>query len=298
MQIGIDVGGTKLEAAALNADGAIVARLRVPNPGSYDGCVHALVDLVAQIEAQIGARGSVGVGLPGFTSPRDGLVRNANATFLNGRPVRDDLTTALGRPVRVANDANCMVLSEAVDGAGAAGRVVFGVIVGTGVGGGLVVDGRIVEGANGLGGEWGHLPVPWLRNEEADAACWCGQYGCMETMISGTGFERVHRLRTGVSLSGPAITAAARDGDGAARASLDSYVDRLGRALAMIVNIVDPDVIVLAGGMSNVSEIYAPLPAIVRAHVFGGVWDAPIVPARWGDSSGVRGAARLWPTTA
>lgn len=295
VSIGVDLGGTKIEAAALDGSGAFMVRRRVGNPGDYDGAIRVLVDLIGAVEAEVDATGPVGVGLPGFSHPRDGLIRNSNATFLNRRPFGADLAAALGRPVRVANDANCMVLSEAVDGAAASAGVVFGIIVGTGVGGGLVVDGRIVEGANGLGGEWGHLPVPWLGTDESDTLCWCGQRGCMETMISGTGFERVHAARTGHALRGPEIVAAARAGDRAALASVDTYVGRLGRALAMIVNIVDPDVIVLGGGMSNVTEIYPRLPDIVRAHVFGGEWTAPILPATWGDSSGVRGAARLWP---
>lgn len=294
MQVGIDLGGTKIEAAVLDPDGRAVARRRVPNPGGYDAAIRDLVALVAAVEGEAGGVGTVGVGLPGSVAPRDGRMRNANATFLNDRTFREDFAAALGREVRVANDANCMALSEAVDGAGAGAAVVFGAILGTGVGGGLVVNGRIVEGVSGNGGEWGHIPVPWLTAQEA-APCWCGQRGCMETMISGTGFQRDHHARTGEAMTGPAIVAAARAGDVGAATSLDLFAERAGRALAMIANIIDPDVIVLGGGMSNVSELYPRLPEIVQRHVFGGAWGGRIAPARWGDASGVRGAARLWP---
>lgn len=295
-RIGVDFGGSKIEAAVLGPTGALMARQRVPTPAGYDAAIAAVCGLVAAVETATGAAGtSVGIGLPGSVG-RDGRMRNANATFLNGRQFQDDCAAALGRPVRVANDANCMVLSEAIDGAGTGAPVVFGVILGTGVGGGLVIDGRIVEGANGLGGEWGHVPLPWMEADDfPGAACWCGRHGCLETMISGTGFQRDHAARTGTQLAGPEIVAAARAGDQAAGASLRAYVARLGRALAMVANIVDPDVFVLGGGMSNVAELYPELPAIVRAHGFGGDWDGRIVPAQWGDSSGVRGAARLWP---
>lgn len=240
--------------------------------------------------------GSIGVGTPGSISPRDGLMRNSNATFLNGRAFREDLETALGRQVRMANDANCMALSEAVDGAAAGARSAFAVIVGTGVGGGLVVDGHIVEGANGMGGEWGHVPLPWMTAAEYPGpSCWCGQSGCLDMLISGTGFRQDHAARSGQMLDGAAIVEAARHGEADAVASLDAYVDRLGRALAMIANIVDPDVFVFGGGMSNVEAIYARLPAVIDRYSFGGDWKGQVVPARWGDSSGVRGAARLWP---
>jgi fructokinase len=295
IRIGIDFGGTKIEAAALDASGAFLARLRTPNPGSYDAAIAEVRDLIARVEGDIGMPGTIGIGTPGSISPRTGLMRNANSVYLNGRAFREDLEAALSRPVRMANDANCLALSEAVDGAAAGRRSAFAVIIGTGCGGGLVVDGRIVEGANGIAGEWGHIPLPWPTGaEHPGPACWCGQHGCLESWVSGTGFRRDHQARTGAALDGPAIVAAARAGDAAAKASLDAYVDRLGRALALIANLVDPDSFVLGGGMSNVTEIYHALPAVVRRHTFSDGWSADIVPARWGDSSGVRGAARLW----
>lgn len=295
IQVGVDFGGTKIEAAALDGAGHFRSRVRTPNPGSYDQAIRDVRDLIARAEQEAGAKGTVGVGLPGSISPRDGRMRNANATFLNGRAFREDLEAALGRPVRVANDANCLALSEVVDGAATGARTAFAVIVGTGVGGGLVVDGRIVEGGGGMGGEWGHVPLPWMTADEfPGSACWCGRHACLETMVSGTGFQADHARRAGAALDGPAIVAAAHGGDRVAMAAIDAYADRLGRALAMLATILDPDVFVLGGGMSNVSELYERLPAVVTANVFGGEWDGLIVPARWGDSSGVRGAARLW----
>lgn len=296
LRVGVDFGGTKIEAAVLDGAGRFLSRVRAPNPGAYDRAVREVRDLIGRAEHEAGGRGTVGVGAPGSLDPRTGLMRNANSVFLNGRSFPRDLETALGREVRMANDANCLALSEAVDGAAAGARSAFAVIVGTGVGGGLVVDGRIVEGANGVGGEWGHVPLPWMTAEEHPGPrCWCGQHGCLETTISGTGFSRDHTARTGRRLDGDAIVQAARRRDPQAAASLDAYVGRLGRALAMVVNIVDPEVFVLGGGMSNVVELYAPLPEMIRRHVLGGLWEGRIVPARWGDSSGVRGAARLWP---
>ena len=295
IQIGIDFGGTKIEAAALDTAGQFITRVRTPNPGNYEAAIRDVRDLIARAEQAAGDTGTIGVGMPGSISPRDGLMRNANAVFLNGRPFREDLESAIGRPVRMANDANCMALSEAVDGAAAGARSAFAVIVGTGVGGGLVVDGRIVEGANGMGGEWGHVPLPWMTQAEFPGPeCWCGQRGCLDMLISGTGFRQDYAARTGELLDGPAIVEAAARGDAGAVASLDAYVDRLGRALAMIANIIDPDVFVMGGGMSNVAAIYPRLPAVIGRYSFGGEWTGSVVPARWGDSSGVRGAARLW----
>jgi fructokinase len=295
IQIGVDFGGTKIEAAALDAAGQYVVRTRIPNPGSYDAAIRDVRDLIAAVERDAGATGTIGIGTPGSVDPRSGLMRNANSTYLNGRTFRYDLEHAIGRELRIANDANCMALSEAVDGAAVGARTAFAVIIGTGVGGGLVVDGQIVEGANGIGGEWGHVPLPWMTAEEFPGpACWCGQAGCLDMLISGTGLRKDYAARGGEGLDCPAIVAAVREADPLAVAALDAYVSRLGRAMAMIVNIVDPDVFVVAGGMSNVTEIYPALPDIVRAHVFGGVWEGRIVPAQWGDASGVRGAARLW----
>lgn len=295
-QIGVDFGGTKIEAAALDPSGQFLCRQRVPTPRSYDAAIRDVCDLIARVEAEVGAGSSIGIGSPGSISPQTGLMRNANSTFLNGRAFREDLEAALGRPVRLANDANCLALSEAVDGAAAGAHVAFAIILGTGCGGGVVVDGRIVEGAHGIAGEWGHVPLPWATAEEFPGPpCWCGQQGCLEMWVSGTGFRRDHLQRTGQDLDGDAIVRAARAGDAAATASLDRYIDCLGRAIAMLANIVDPDTVVLGGGMSNVTEIYPRLPDIVRRYVFADSWQGAIAPARWGDSSGVRGAARLWP---
>ena len=295
IQIGVDFGGTKIEVAALDPEGEFLARVRAPNPGSYDDAIRTVCELIGCVELQTGGRGTVGVGTPGSISPRTGVMRNANSTYLNGRRFREDLAAALGREVRLANDANCLALSEVVDGAAAGARVAFAVILGTGCGGGLVVNGQLVEGANGIGGEWGHMPLPWPRPEEFDATqCWCGQRGCVETWVSGSGLQRDYARSTGMQLSGQAIIEAMRGGDLQARATFDHYVSRLGRSLAVVVNILDPDTFVLGGGMSNVPELYERLPAAVRSFVFSDSWEAAIVPARWGDSSGVRGAARLW----
>ena len=267
-----------------------------PRPPDYDGAINAIRNLLARAEMVAGGTGTVGVGVPGSADPRDGKMRNANVVFLNGRQFQADLEHALARPIRIANDANCMALSEAVDGAAAGGRSAFAVIIGTGVGGGLVVDGQIVEGANGIGGEWGHVPLPWMTEDEFPGpACWCGQRGCLERTVSGSGFQDDYRQVTGAAMNGPDIIAAARAGDASAGAALDRYTNRLARALAMVANIVDPDVFVLAGGMSNVAELYGRLPEMVRAYSFGKHCHARVEPARWGDASGVRGAARLWP---
>ena len=295
IQIGVDFGGTKIEAAALDAEGNFLARVRAPNPGNYDAAIRAVCELVAAAESQAGHRGTIGIGAPGSISPRTGVMRNANSTYLNGRRFREDLIAALGREVRIANDANCLALSEAVDGAAAGSQVTFAIILGTGCGGGLVVNGRLIEGANGIGGEWGHTSLPWPTRDEFDATdCWCGQRGCLETWVSGTGLQRDYQRSVGAKLDASEIIAKARAGDLIAATALDHYVSRLGRALAMIANILDPDTFVLGGGMSNVAELYERLPAATGPFVFSDSWGAKIVPARWGDSSGVRGAARLW----
>ena len=295
MRIGVDFGGTKIEAAALADDGAFAARIREPNPGSYDGALALVADLIARVEAEAGPARSVGLAIPGSPSPRTGLIRNANSVYLNGRRFSEDLETALDRPVRLANDANCLALSEAVDGAGAGADSVFGVILGTGCGGGLVIDGRLVAGAHGVAAEIGHISLPWPSAKEAPGpACWCGLNGCLETWVSGSGFQRDHEATTGRAWKAQAVVEAARDGDADAKAALDRYIDRLGRALAMAVNLVDPEVFVLGGGMSNVGELYDRLPEVVARHAFCDHWDGRIVAAKWGDSSGVRGAARLW----
>jgi len=295
IQIGVDFGGTKIEAAALDADGAYLGRRRAPNPGRYEEALALVATLVGEVEAQAGGQGSIGVGAPGSVSPLTGVMRNANSTWLNGRRFREDLEGTLGRPVRLANDANCLALSEATDGAAAGARCAFAVILGTGCGGGLVVDGKLVEGASGIGGEWGHAPLPWPDLEETPGErCWCGLTGCLETWVSGTGLRRDFQRHTGLDWTGEEIIAAARSGGGDAEACFERYLGRLGRGLAMMCNIFDPDVFVLGGGLSNVAELYERLPAQVAPYIFSDYWAGGIAPARWGDASGVRGAARLW----
>jgi fructokinase len=298
IRIGVDFGGTKIEVAALDADGNFLARMRVPNPGSYDAAIEAVCDLVAAAQNEVGEQGTIGVAVPGSISPRTGRMRNANSVWLNGRTFREDLSVALGREIRLANDANCLALSEANDGAATGSRVAFAAILGTGCGGGVVVDGQLVEGAHGIGGEWGHTPLPWPSHEEIDATtCWCGKHGCLETWISGSGLAHDYVRASGRSASAEAIIDAARSGEVLAEIVFDRYVNRLARALGMICCILDPDTIVLGGGLSNVRELYERLPVLVGRHVFSDTWDARILPARWGDSSGVRGAARLWGTS-
>jgi fructokinase len=292
IRFGVDFGGTKIEAAALDADGQFVARVRKPNPGNYDDALDVVAALLADAECMAGAKAEqLGMGVPGSISPRTGLIRNANSIYLNDRAFQVDLTTRLERPVRLANDANCLALSEATDGAGAGAGVVFAAILGTGCGGGLVVHGRVIEGRNGVGGEWGHISLPWPRPEEYPGpACWCGRKGCLETWISGPAFSRDAGHPTG-----QATVAAIESGDASAMAALDRYVDRLSRALAVSCDLIDPDVIVLGGGMSNVEALYDRLPAAIAPHVFSDAFETPVRKARHGDSSGVRGAAWLWP---
>lgn len=293
IRIGVDFGGTKIEAAALDQTGEIVARLRAPNPGAYELALETVAELVAAVEAQTGARAPcIGVGMPGSISPASGLIRNANSTWLNGRAFGEDLSQALGRPVRLANDANCLALSEAADGAGAGAHVVFAAILGTGCGGGVVVDGRLVEGANGVAGEWGHSPLPWPASHEYPGpACWCGRRGCLETWISGPALARDH----GGGLTATQIATRAAQGDVGSAAAIDRYIDRLGRALAVVVDLIDPDVIVLGGGVSNIDALYDRLPAAIAPYVFADAVEVTVRKARHGDSSGVRGAAWLWP---
>lgn len=299
IRIGVDFGGTKIEAAALGEAGGFLARVRRPNPGRYDDAVALVHDLVAEAEQQAGARAeAVGMGIPGSISPVTGRIRNANSTWLNDRPFREDLEAALGRPVRLQNDANCFALSEAVDGAAAGARVVFGAILGTGCGGGVVVDGRALEGRNGIAGEWGHSPLPWPTPEEHRAhACWCGRVDCLETWTSGSAFCEDYERSTGLKTDGRTIVERAGAGDAAAEACLDRYVDRLGRALAAMCNLLDPDAIVLGGGISNVAALYDRVPVVVAHYAFTDRFTTPILPAKFGDSSGVRGAAWLWPAT-
>ncbi len=297
MRIGIDLGGTKIEAIALDEGGAPLLRERRPTPaGDYAGALGAIADLVAFVEDRLGRRGSVGVAAPGAISARTGLVKNSNSTALNGMPLERDLSDRLGRPIRLENDANCFALSEAVDGAAAGARIVFGVILGTGVGGGLVVAQRIVAGRNRIAGEWGHNPLPWPRDDERPGApCYCGKSGCVETFLSGAGPARDYLARTGRSWNAQEIAAAAASGDAHAEACLALYQDRLARGLASLINVVDPDAIALGGGLSNIARIYDGLSEQVSRYVFSDGLDTPIRRAIHGDSSGVRGAAWLWP---
>jgi fructokinase len=295
IQIGIDFGGTKIEAAALDEAGSIVKRIRVFNPGSYDTALTTVRDLVERIESELGQSGTVGIGVPGSISPTTGVMRNANSVYLNGLPFCEDLARTLGRPIRMANDANCLALSEVVDGAAKGARIAFAVILGTGCGGGVAVHGKLIEGVNKIAGEWGHIPLPWPTADETPGPqCWCGKTGCLENWISGTGLQRDYAAQTGEQLAAERIIENARHGHSQATAAFDRYIDRLGRALAVVCNILDPDVFVIGGGLSNVREIYERLPASVAGRVFSDGLGTRFVPAKWGDSSGVRGAARLW----
>lgn len=296
MRIGIDLGGTKIEGIALDGDGREVGRERVPTPrGDYDGTIAAIADIVRRLEASHGGPASVGVGIPGVISPQTGLVKNANSTWLIGRPFDEDLASALRRPVRTANDANCFALSEATDGAGAGASVVFGVILGTGVGGGVVVRGRIVEGANRIAGEWGHNPLPWpAESERPGPACYCGRTGCIETFLSGPGLARDHAGATGSAGDAATIAGRAAEGEPAAVATLARYVNRLARALASVINVLDPDIIVLGGGLSQIDALCEGVPAQWGEYVFSDTVMTRLVPARHGATSGVRGAAWLW----
>lgn len=296
MRIGIDLGGTKIETIALSDAGEVVVRRRIATPRSYDATVAAIGRLVGEVEATAAQPGTVGVGIPGAVVPGTGLVKNANSTWLIGRPLGDDLARALGRPVRLMNDANCFALSEATDGAAAGAPVAFGVILGTGVGGGIVVNGECLVGANRIAGEWGHNPLPWIAPDEYPGpACYCGKQGCIETWLSGPGFARDHQRHTGETRAPAEIVRAAVDGSAAAQASFARYVDRLVRALASVINIVDPDVVVLGGGMSNVQGLAEAVSAELPRHVFSDTVATRVVRNRHGDSSGVRGAAWLWP---
>lgn len=292
-RIGIDLGGTKIEAIALDGDGRECMRRRVPTPqADYVATVATIVALVRDVEAELGVSASVGVGTPGAPSTRDGRMKNANSTCLIGQPLKLDLEAALDRPVRIQNDANCFAVSEATDGAAAGAHVVFGVIVGTGVGGGIVIDGRPLTGANAIGGEWGHNP---LSGESDPRPCYCGRLGCVETWLSGPGMAADHLKVTGQSLDARAIADAAARGDAAAEATLQRYEARLARALATVINILDPDVIVLGGGLSQLTRLYEHVPRLWVPHIFSDTISTRLVPPMHGDSSGVRGAAWLWP---
>lgn len=296
VRIGIDLGGTKIEGIVLDQQGHERARRRVATPaGDYRATLEAVAALVSALEADAGERGTVGVGTPGALSRATGRIKNANSICLNGQPLREDLAKRLGREVRLANDANCFALSEAVDGAAAGAAVVFGVIIGTGTGGGIVVGGRALEGPNGVAGEWGHNPLPWPgERERPGAACYCGKHGCIETFLSGPGMARDHAEVNGHSLSAAEIAAAAGRGEVECIATLERYEDRLARGLAMVINIVDPDVIVLGGGLSNIARLYRNVPRRWGDYVFSDRVDTKLLSAKHGDASGVRGAAWLW----
>lgn len=294
MRIGIDLGGTKIEGIALDSGGEILARRRINAPkGRYQDTLDAVQSLVRTLEAETGGKGPVGIGIPGTVSRDTGVVKNANSVWLIGKPFDRDLQKALDRPVRVNNDANCFALSEAVDGAAAGAGVVFGVILGTGVGGGLVVNGALVDGQNGITGEWGHNPLPWPRDEERPGpTCYCGKQGCIETFLSGPGLSRDHFLHTGAEVSADIL---AGDSSAAAEESFRRYEDRLARALSHMINILDPDAVVLGGGLSNLNRLYANVPALLKNWVFSDQVNTRLLPPIHGDSSGVRGAAWLWP---
>jgi fructokinase len=299
MKIGVDVGGTKIEAAVLDDNGREIFRRRVPTPvGDYSGTVTAIASLIHAAEKETGASGlSVGLGVPGALSPATGLMKNANSTCLIGKPLDRDLSALLDRPVRLANDANCFALSEATDGAAAGADVVFAVILGTGCGGGVVVNGRVLNGANAIAGEWGHNPLPWpLDHERPGRSCYCGKSGCIETFLSGPGLAQDHLAVTKEQLDANQIAARALEGDARANATMERYEDRLARGLAQIMNVLDPDVIVLGGGVSNIKRLYKNVPALWSKYLFsdGSEVKTKLVQAKHGDSSGVRGAAWLW----
>jgi fructokinase len=298
MRIGVDLGGTKIEALALADDDRELLRRRIPTPrNDYDATIRAVAELVLEFEAELGERGSVGIGHPGSLSPTTGLIRNANTAALNGRPLDRDLQAALGRELRLSNDANCFAVSEASDGAAAGLRCVFGVIIGTGVGGGLAIDQRAWVGVNAIAGEWGHNPLPRPRDDERPGPrCYCGRRGCIETFLSGQGLVEDHHWALGGqdTMTAQEIVVAAAAGDRACERAVERYADRLARALAAVINIIDPDAIVLGGGLSNCAALYELVPRLWATHVFSDHVSTKLLAPKFGDSSGVRGAARLW----
>jgi fructokinase len=296
LRLGIDLGGSKIAGVVLGPDGAELAQHRMPAPRhDYAATLSAIGEVVAALEHMAGGQGTIGIGMPGSISPASGLVQNANSTWLNGRPFARDLEVHLGRPLRLANDANCFALSEAVDGAGAGVPSVLGVILGTGCGGGLVCGGQLIDGPRRIGGEWGHNPLPWSSAEEHPGPlCWCGRRGCMEAWVSGPGLEADHTRVSGEVLASADIAARADAGDARAQASLDRHASRLARGLAHVINICDPHIVVLGGGLSNLAHLYRVLPGLIAQHVFADQAKVTVAPPRWGDASGVRGAAWLW----
>jgi fructokinase len=295
LRFGVDLGGTKIEAIALEGD-TVRARRRVASPrDDYDATLQAVAGLIGELEAEVGAPGGVGIGMPGAISPATGDVKNANSNWLNGRPLAEDLRRLVARPLRFDNDANCFALSEAVDGAGAGQRMVFGVILGTGTGGGVVIDRRVWCGRNAIAGEWGHNPLPRaVADELPGPPCYCGRTGCIETFLSGSGLARDHARATGQRAEPAEIAARAEQGDAAASATLARFEDRLARALSSVLNVLDPDVVVLGGGLSNIRRLYDNVPRLLERYVFSDRVETPVVPPVHGDSSGVRGAAWLW----
>jgi len=295
LRMGVDLGGTKIEALVLDGNGTALGRERVATPsGDYRATLQALADLVARLEARVGSQCRVGIGMPGAFSRATGRVKNSNSVCLNGQPLQQDLESLLQRPLRFANDADCFTLSEATDGAARDASVVFGVILGTGTGGGICVDGRLLAGPNAITGEWGHNPLPWPQADELPGrVCYCGKRGCIETWVSGPGLAQDYREHALRELTAEAIVHAAGVGDAAAQAAMDRYVDRLARALAGVINILDPDCIVLGGGLSNYARLYEAVPARWGRYVFSDTVATRLVPAEYGDSSGVRGAAWL-----
>lgn len=295
-RLGIDLGGTKISGIALDPDGTVLKHFRLETPcGDYEKTVRQIHDIVKGLAQTAGAEYSVGIGIPGSFSPASGHVQNANSTWLNGKPLQGDIEAALGGPVRLANDANCFAVSEAADGAGSGYPSVFGVILGTGCGGGFVFNNRLVNGPRGIGGEWGHNPLPWATPDELPGpACWCGRRGCIETWVSGPGLSANHAWASGNTMKAEDIAAAAQGGCGAARQTLDRHASRLARSLACVVNILDPDCIVLGGGLSNMTHLYEALPKLMAPHIFADHTHVHVVRPMHGDDSGVRGAARLW----
>ncbi|MDZ7661717.1 ROK family protein [Thiohalophilus sp.] len=297
MRIGIDLGGTKIEGIALDDQGNELLRKRVDTPrGDYPATLQAVTDLVHDLEAETEQRATVGMGIPGAISPATGRVKNANSTWLIGQPLQIDLQDKLGRELKIENDANCFITSEATDGAAAGAEIVFGVIVGTGTGGGVYVRGHSIVGRNAIAGEWGHNPLPWPKEDEYPGRdCYCGRKGCIETWLSGPGFAYDHRMSTGQDHTPNEIVKLAQEGDNFAEASLERYEERMAKSLASVINILDPDVIVLGGGMSNIQRLYDNVPKLWNPYVFSDRVDTQLVPPKHGDSSGVRGAAWLWP---
>lgn len=300
IRIGIDLGGTKIAAIALSAQGTVCAERRIATPtNDYPAILRAIAGLIEAIEIECGALGSVGIGTPGAISPATGLIKNSNSVCLNGRPFQQDLEALLGRSIRLANDADCFALSEASDGAAAGAACVFGVIIGTGTGGGIVVNGALLKGPNAIAGEWGHNPLPWPTVDELPGpACYCGRSGCIETFLSGPGLARDYEVNGGVVSKAAEIVERAASGEAQAQSALLRYEQRLARGLASVINLLDPDIIVLGGGLSNIARLYERVPALWQDFVFSDAVATRLLPAKYGDASGVRGAAWLWPVNA